>query len=163
MPAQVVHLQRGRSQHVRQSGSHPSEHGNWPQVFRSRRYRLKARVFAGFCLFACLFFKYTFNKYLSTMSSLQLAHTALPNSGAEAIACSDGASPSKTSTDAPWSWRNECKKQNNKQQTKHTHFRTHPHQQQRKKKNTQQHKTLKEVVEFCPLNVSSDSRFSGST
>lgn len=43
---------------------------------------------------------FTFNKYLSTISSLQLAHTALPNSGA--IACSDDASSSKTSTGAPW-------------------------------------------------------------
>lgn len=47
-------------------------------------------------------FVFTFNKYLSTISSLQLAHTALPSRGADAIACSDDVSPSKTSTDAPW-------------------------------------------------------------
>lgn len=44
---------------------------------------------------------FTFNRYLSTISSLQLAHTVLPNRGAEDIACRDDASSSKTSTGAP--------------------------------------------------------------
>lgn len=48
----------------------------------------------------------TFSKYLSKMSSLQLAQTVLPNRGADTIACSDGEeeqeSWSKTSTGVPW-------------------------------------------------------------
>lgn len=36
------------------------------------------------------------------MSSLQLAHTALPARGTDDIACSDDASSSETSTDEPW-------------------------------------------------------------
>lgn len=110
------------------------------------------------------------------MSSLQLAHTARPNSGAEAIACSDGASPSKTSTDAPCSWRNEFLRKQAKKQNK-TKIKTRARTLGRirtsskkgkktianKEASPQRHQTLKEKPSnFVPY-VSFDSRFSGST
>lgn len=43
---------------------------------------------------------FTFNKYLSTIRWPQLAHAALPPRGADAIARSNDASSSRTSSDA---------------------------------------------------------------